>query len=201
MSRGMWHRTLIYLGLKEEPEDGYDELSRQPAVAERTSGARGGGRDDEVDGWDADRPSTARPGGERYGGERPGSDRAGGQRVAASAAPVREPELLSNVRPLRGAPARERAAVVEVGGFDEVEGVAARYRTGQPVVFDLSAASDTDARRVIDFVSGVTYSTQGTLRRVGRRAFLLTPTGVDLPADEQRRLAELGYDLPTGSDT
>jgi hypothetical protein len=33
------------------------------------------------------------------------------------------------------------------------------------------------------------------LRRTAPRAFLLVPEGVDLPLDERRRLAQLGYDV------
>jgi cell division inhibitor SepF len=97
------------------------------------------------------------------------------------------------------APASARAAVVEIGDFEDVESVGARYRTGQPVVFDASAADPSTARRVVDFVSGMTYVSRGSLSKVGSRAFLLIPDGVQLPDDERRRLAGLGYRV-TGSD-
>jgi cell division inhibitor SepF len=46
---------------------------------------------------------------------------------------------------------------------------------------------------VVDFIAGLTYASHGKLTKVGRRAFLLVPDGVDLPADDQRRLSDLGY--------
>jgi cell division inhibitor SepF len=157
-----WNRTLVYLGLKEEPDEAYDEVVGSATGAdERASGA---GLATERSRGDVTvrqlRPS-------------PGADE------GASSASV-------------------RAAVVEIGDFEDVESVGARYRTGQPVVFDASTSDPSTARRVVDFVSGMTYVSRGSLSKVGSRAFLLVPDGVHLPDDERRRLAGLGYRV-TGS--
>lgn len=164
MSRDTWwNRTLVYLGLKEEPEEVYDEVAGYAAAPE-------------------DRGLVGTPASEHGRGD-------------------------VTVRPLRaapgpqeaGAPSSVRAAVVEIADFEDVESVGARYRTGQPVVFDASTADPSTARRVVDFVSGMTYVSRGSLSKVGSRAFLLVPDGVRLPDDERRRLAGLGYRV-TGSD-
>ena len=156
-----WTRTLVYLGLKEEPEDADEEAVGSPAEAD-------------------ERASVVGPATERSRGD----------------------VTVRQLRPTPGAdeaPASTRAAVVEVGDFEDVESVGARYRTGQPVVFDASTADPSTARRVVDFVSGMTYVSRGSLSKVGSRAFLLVPDGVHLPDDERRRLAGLGYRV-TGSD-
>lgn len=153
---GVWHRTLVYLGLVEEPEE-HDELPEQFDV---------------------------------------GSSHGRGE------APSRDP---ANVRPLRAAEPGSphvramargdvvRVSVVEVSSFDDCEVIGSRYRSGQPVVFDLAAVDGATARRVLDFVSGTTYALRGRLRRAGSRAFLLLPEGAELPPDEARRLAAIGY--------
>jgi cell division inhibitor SepF len=176
-SNGLWHRTLVYLGLKEEPEEHHEDVPER-FVPEDDPHAE---------------HAPARP--------------------RASAAPARPVEVAEDdgatVRPLRTGDVHvravpsvpvARAAVVELRGFDEVESVGARYRTGQAVLFDLTGAPTVEARRVVDFVSGLTYASRGQLTKVGGRAFLLVPDGVHLPAEERRRLADLGYRLPTGSD-
>lgn len=155
-----WHRTLIYLGLKEEPEEGYDL------------------------------PADLGEGGRRA----PAESVADGRRGDVT------------VRPLRPAPVggerapSARAALVEVRVFDDVEAVGARFRTGQAVLFDAAGSDSATARRVLDFVSGMTYVSRGSLNKVGGRAFLLVPDGVHVPEDERRRLSGLGYRLPAGSD-
>ena len=181
MSSGVWYRTLVYLGLKEEPEPGYDEPvdthHLTGAAAQDRAERREPARFDPVDDPDL------RP-------RRGGSDDV--EPLADGA---------SNVRQLRGAtgvaePADVRLAVVEIARFDDVEDVGARYRTGAPVLFDVTGADRAEARRVIDFVAGLTYALRGRMDRVGTRAFLLVPDGVTLPSREAERLQALGYRLP-----
>ena len=208
----MWNRTLVYLGLREEPDEVYDELPARfvpeddPHAEHAPPRGSARRRDVLVDRPRAE-PAMAVSGG---GG--------GGDHLtaAAAAAPrtARRPPVETvedNVRPLRVAEPRSevaepravtRVAQVEITEFDDVEAVGARYRTGQAVLFDLSATSSTTARRVVDFVAGLTYALRGRLTKVGSRAFLLVPEGVRIPPDERRRLTELGYRVPaSGSET
>jgi cell division inhibitor SepF len=191
---GIWNRTLVYLGLREEPEEAYDELPDR-FVPEEDPHAQ-----------------HAPPRGAERASDRPRSEpvRPRFERQAVGVGAPAEPATVSsNVRPLRGAEGHvravpaggtARAALVEVEVFEDVEAIGARYRTGQPVLFDLSRAGSQTARRVVDFVAGLTFALRGRLTKVGNRAFLLVPDGIELPADERRRLGELGYRLPQGSD-
>jgi cell division inhibitor SepF len=181
VSSGMWYRTLVYLGLKEEPEEGYDDLPQR--------------FDDGEDHHEQMRHERFDPAGD--------PDLEGGSRPRRAERPA-SVEGQENVRPLRVADAANvrslggsvRLAVVEVGRFDDVEEIGSRYRTGQPVLFDVSGSDRPTARRVVDFVSGLTYALRGRMAKVGSRAFLLIPEGVTLPADEVDRLTSLGYRLP-----
>jgi len=53
----------------------------------------------------------------------------------------------------------------------------------RPVVVNLERADDDLARRVIDFISGVTYALNGFYERVGDKVFLFTPSNIII-ADE-----------------
>jgi cell division inhibitor SepF len=176
MSGGIWHRTLVYLGLKEEPEEGYDELPERFEPIDDPHAEHAPVRRANAN------PQHPTPLPEEPA---PGNVRAIHGDVA--------------MRPVGGTPPA-RAAVVEIRAFADVEEIGSRYRTGQPVLFDLSGAPSDVARRVVDFVSGLTYASHGHLSKVGRRAFLLIPDGVDLSMEERRRLGDLGYQLATGSD-
>ncbi len=166
---GVWHKTLVYLGLVEEPDD-IEELperavagAREPA---RTPRAR---RHDVVDVTE--------------------------DRTERGASNVRPLRLADSGNPhVRSVPPEEiHVTIVRVEQFEDVEQIGARYRSGQPVLFDLSRVETPVARRVLDFVSGVTYALQGKLSPAGNRAFLLVPEGVELPPRERERLASLGY--------
>jgi cell division inhibitor SepF len=187
-STGLWHRTLIYLGLKEEPEEGYDELPERFVPEDDPHAEHAPARPRSAESRPRSAESRPRP---------TGSSRAAERDEEATVRPLRTGDV--HVRAVPSVPVA-RAAIVELSRFDEVEAVGARYRTGQAVLFDLAGASSTEARRVVDFVSGLTYASRGQLTKVGGRAFLLVPDGVHLPAEERRRLGELGYRLPSGSD-
>lgn len=223
---GIWNRTLIYLGLREEPEEMYDDLPEQlpaeedPDVrgAQRSTGRDVGGaersssvvtrsgaeaRRSTGDGDTDGAAAAGSRGGERTR-ERSREDRSrsrGGSTEDTAGSNVRSLRTSgdTHVRPVPAAPLT-RAAVIELLVFDDVEAVGARYRTGQPVVFDVSGADRAVARRMVDFVSGLTFALRGQLTKVGSGAFLLVPDGVELPADERRRLSDLGYRLPLASD-
>ena len=184
MSGGIWQRTLVYLGLKEEPEDMYDELPQQFVPVDDPHAEHAPARP--VD------QEPQRPPGQAPSRPVPLADEPGPGNVRAIHGDVRMRAV--------GASTVARAAVVEIHVFDDVEEIGSRYRTGQPVLFDTAGAASEIARRVVDFVSGLTYASHGRLAKVGRRAFLLVPDGVDLPVEERQRLGDLGYRLPTGSD-
>lgn len=158
-----WSRTLVYLGLREEPEDAVD--------------------------WDALESAGS--------GLPPVTSPSNLSRAAADRSASGRGEEPSNVRPIRSAldTSNDRIAVVQVRVFDDVESIGSRYRVRQPVLFDVSACGRDVARRAVDFVSGLTYASRGSMRRVGPRAFLLVPESVTVPDSERGRLEQLGYDL------
>jgi cell division inhibitor SepF len=186
VSSGLWYRTLVYLGLKEEPEEGYDDLPER--VGDRDPRGRSDLAHQRFDpAGDPDLDASRRRSTWDAGDDRDPADD-GRENVR----PLRVADA-ANVRPLGGA---VRLAVVEISAFEDVEEVGSRYRTGQPVLFDVSGADGATARRVVDFVSGLTYALRGRMAKVGTRAFLLVPEGIELPDDEARRLTSLGYRLP-----
>ena len=77
--------------------------------------------------------------------------------------------------------------------FNDVEEVGVRFRSGMPVIMDLADASETVAKRVLDFASGLIYGLEGRIERVGDRVFLLTPLGVEVSTEERRKLSERGF--------
>jgi cell division inhibitor SepF len=201
---GMWDRTLVYLGLREEPDDAYDEQHAPPRSAadpepdaDRTparSAGRGRWSDEAIAGDDRDEPRILRDPPARSTRRDERSD----ERDAAPSNVTRLPS--GDVHVLPSPRSGSRAQIVTLTRFDEVEQVGRRYRSGEPVVLDLAALDAADARRVLDVVAGFVFALRGRLDKVGGRAFLLVPSGTVLSTDEQRRLRGLGYRLSTGND-
>ena len=71
--------------------------------------------------------------------------------------------------------------------FVDARQIADKLMARQPVIVHLQAASSDLKRRMIDFCSGATYALGGTMERVAKNVFLITPLDVELSAVERER--------------
>ena len=55
----------------------------------------------------------------------------------------------------------------------------------RPVIVNLEKTDDDLARRVIDFISGVTYALNGFYERVGDKVFLFTPANIVITDEDE----------------
>ncbi len=173
----MWRRAMLYLGLgpDEEYED-YEANEERAAVGAPTEAsstraqARGTAR--EVPGQPVVRPL-------------PNSGADSPVRAARPTAAVVRPVAASlNAKP----------HVVAPGSFNDAQEVADRFKASQPVIVNLQGVERDLARRIIDFTSGVCYGLGGHMEKVAGQVYLLTPSNVEVSAEERRRLEERGYD-------
>ncbi len=85
--------------------------------------------------------------------------------------------------------------VVSPGSFNEAQEVADKYKGNVPVIINLQNVDRDLSRRLIDFASGLCYGLGGTMEKVAHQVYLLTPSNVEVSAEERRRLQERGlYD-------
>jgi cell division inhibitor SepF len=92
----------------------------------------------------------------------------------------------SSVTPLRKtSPARNAATsdmneilTVHPRQYRDAQAIAESFRDGIPVIINLSQMSDADARRLIDFSSGLSEGLHGKIERVTAKVFLLSPSHV-----------------------
>lgn len=82
-------------------------------------------------------------------------------------------------------PKAMRVVVVEPVAFDEVQAIALNLRNRRPVIVNLERTDREIAKRVVDFMSGATYSLGGSMQRVGAAIFLFAPQNVDVAAQSR----------------
>jgi cell division inhibitor SepF len=110
----------------------------------------------------------------------------------------REPDAQSGIpaRPavVRPMPVQQapKVHVVAPAGFNEAQEIGDKLKTNQPVIMNLQGANRDLSRRLIDFASGLAYGLGGQMERVADQVFLLTPSNVEVSAEEKRRLQERG---------
>jgi cell division inhibitor SepF len=168
---GFMHRVKVMLGLADEFDDEYDDDYDQP------------------EDYDDEDEAPARAYTSPYGTE------------SASVRRVnREPDLLRarDAAPLRAVPnAPDPAAsasapqvkihTIEPKSFAEAQGIADKFKAGQPVIMNLTGTEPDLSRRLLDFASGLTYALDGGLQKVSDRVFMLTPRNVDVSSSGQVR--------------
>jgi cell division inhibitor SepF len=73
--------------------------------------------------------------------------------------------------------------------FNEAREVADRFKEGTAVIMNLQSTEDATARRLVDFASGLVYGLDGKIELIANRVYLLTPSNVEVSAEERERIA------------
>jgi cell division inhibitor SepF len=100
---------------------------------------------------------------------------------------VRRPAVVRQITPM---PANAKPYAVSPTSFNEAQAVADKYMAGIPVIMNLQDVERDLSRRLVDFASGLCYGMRGSMERVTNQVYLLTPTNVEVSAEEKRRLRE-----------
>ncbi len=105
---------------------------------------------------------------------------------AAPVTPLRRPAV---VRQPAAGPLSE-ILTVHPKQYRDAQVIAENFRDGIPVIINLSQMSDADARRLIDFASGLSLGLYGRIERVTSKVFLLSPENIAVSGDNSIAQAE-----------
>jgi cell division inhibitor SepF len=169
---GFFKRAMVYLGLVDDEYDEYDEYEPRDASA-----GRGLHRASEPE-LDEPAPVVATS-----------SIRPLSHEFSGAQAPTIVPRPV-----VRAVPAEvgARVHVVAPLQFGDARQIADKLMSSQPVIINLQVANRELMRRMIDFCSGVAYALSGKMERVADKVFLVTPSNVQVSAEERQRLQEDG---------
>ena len=70
--------------------------------------------------------------------------------------------------------------VVRPASFEEVSEIADYLIDGCTVVLNLELLDGAQTLRMLDFLNGVTYSTEGDIKNVAKSTYIITPNNVDV---------------------
>ncbi len=70
--------------------------------------------------------------------------------------------------------------VVRPADFGEVSDIADYLLSGCTVVLNLELLDQASTLRMLDFLNGVTYSTDGEIKNVSKSTYIITPNNVDV---------------------
>ena len=101
------------------------------------------------------------------------------EKAAAPVTPIHRPAVVH--QPAVGAVTE--ILTVHPKQYRDAQVIAENFRDGIPVIINLSQMSDADARRLIDFASGLSLGLYGRIERVTSKVFLLSPENVAVSGD------------------
>jgi cell division inhibitor SepF len=77
--------------------------------------------------------------------------------------------------------------------YNEARTIGEHFRSGTPVIINLTEMDDVDAKRLVDFAAGLIFGLRGSIERVTNKVFLLSPEHVQVTAEDKARIAEGGF--------
>lgn len=165
--------AMVYLGLAEErDEDLATSESRERRQAMPTENVEPAPRQE--------RPAPVTP-----------INRAAAEHVESKPSGTSRPAPTSSAPIPSAVGAMNEILTVHPKAYDkDAQLIAESFRDGIPVIMNLSQMTDADARRIIDFASGLTQGLLGKIERVTNRVFLLTPEHVNVHGDDRKAAAE-----------
>lgn len=76
-----------------------------------------------------------------------------------------------------------QVVLVKPERFEEAASIADNLNAKRTVVLNLESTNRDIARRLLDFLSGVAYASNGQIKRVANSTYIITPYNVDVMGD------------------
>ncbi|MDQ3570128.1 MAG: cell division protein SepF [Actinomycetota bacterium] len=182
---GMLRRTMVYLGIVDDEYDDYEPYEEPQPVPSQQGSVRSYPAPERQQ-FETSPVSAPQPAIRTIPREAPQPELPPQPSVVARPSAVVRP-----IAPLQSA----KVHVVAPTSFPDAQEIGDLLRANQPVIVNLQGADRELGRRMIDFCSGVTYALAGSMEKAADQVFLLTPSDVEVSAEEKRRLQQSGlYD-------
>ncbi len=79
-------------------------------------------------------------------------------------------------------------AVLQPHSYEDAREIADRLKSKRAVVINLESLDHEEAKKVLDFVSGVVYALEGDIQKVSGGIFLIAPYNVTIAGDVKDEL-------------
>lgn len=106
---------------------------------------------------------------------------------------VRDRSSESNKVVSINATAKLQVVLTKPKTLEEARSVADSLNQKKTVILNLESVNNETARRILDFLSGVTYANKATLSKVANSTFMITPYNVDVDGELLSELGNNGF--------
>jgi len=114
---------------------------------------------------------------------------------------AREPRSVGSLRhspvvevaPQLDLPAMERIVTLHPRYYNEARTIGEHFRHGNPVIINLTEMDESEHKRLVDFASGLAFGLHGTIERVTKKVFLLSPANVSVSYEDKSAAAQASF--------
>jgi cell division inhibitor SepF len=190
----MWKKAMTYLGLGDDEDYADYELEAEVEPRRQPPPERRPVREPSRPPVGGPRERSREPRGEGVEPVNRGAVRQLGPDPRASQTGVGAVTTRSGQGGQRGAvvrplpiPVTAKPHVVQPRSFNAAQEVADTFKGNAPVIMNLQEVDRELSRRLIDFASGLCYGLGGGMEKVANSVYLLTPSDVEVSAEDKRR--------------
>lgn len=114
---------------------------------------------------------------------------------------AREPRSVSAVRhtsvvevaPQLDLPVLDRIITLHPRFYNEARTIGEHFRMGNPVIINLTEMDESEHKRLVDFASGLAFGLHGTIERVTKKVFLISPANVNVSTEDKSAAAQASF--------
>lgn len=88
-----------------------------------------------------------------------------------------------------------KMVVAAPNSFEYARNLADHLKNRRPVILNLEKLEVEEAKRILDFISGVTYAINGYTKKISNHIFLFAPNNVDISGDIMPPASEVKKDV------
>lgn len=113
-------------------------------------------------------------------------------REARSVSAVRRSSVVE-VAPQLDLPVLDRIITLHPRFYNEARTIGEHFRMGNPVIINLTEMDESEHKRLVDFASGLAFGLHGTIERVTKKVFLISPANVNVSIEDKSAAAQASF--------
>ena len=90
-------------------------------------------------------------------------------------------------------PVLDRIVTLHPRFYNEARTIGEHFRQGNPVIINLTDMDESEHKRLVDFASGLAFGLHGTIERVTKKVFLLSPANVSIDVEDKSAAAHASF--------
>ena len=97
------------------------------------------------------------------------------------------------VAPQLDLPILDRIITLHPRYYNEARTIGEHFRLGNPVIINLTEMDESDHKRLVDFASGLAFGLHGTIERVTKKVFLISPANISVSSEDKSTAAQASF--------